>query len=132
MEGGHLPHVHAVDVVGGEHRDGVRRVRLQELQVLVHRVGSAFVLSAQSVRARQQYLDGAARPGEPGCPRRLDVRDQRRRLVLGEHVDGGDPRVDQIAQDEVDDAKAVGELERRLGVLGSERIEAGAFATGQH
>ena len=42
VEVDHLAHVHAVDVVGGEHRHHVGRVRLQDVEVLVHRVGGAL------------------------------------------------------------------------------------------
>ena len=38
----HLAHVHAVHVVGGEDRDDVGGVRLQKIEVLVHRVGGAL------------------------------------------------------------------------------------------
>ena len=54
VEGDHLAHVHAVDVVGGEHRHHVGRMRLQQVEVLVDRVGGALELAAQGIGARQQ------------------------------------------------------------------------------
>jgi len=55
------------------------------------------------------------------------VLDERFGLVLREHVDAADSRIDQVAEDEVDDPVAVGEGKRRLGLFGGERIEPRAF-----
>ncbi len=130
VEGEHLAHVHPVDVVGGEHRDDIRRVRLQHIQVLADGIRRAPERNA--VGPRQQRLDHALAILEPRRPIRLDVAHERLGLVLGEHIDGGDLGVDQVAQDEVHDAVAVGERQRRLRVLRGQRVQARAFAAGQH
>ena len=94
VEVGHLPHIHAVDMVGGEHRDQIGRVRLQEVEMLDHGVGGALELAAERIGARQEHLDGSFGLGEPRRPGRLDVPHQRLGLVLREHVDRRDSRID--------------------------------------
>jgi hypothetical protein len=46
VEGDHLAHVHAVDVVGGEYRDDVRGMGAQQVEVLVDRIRRALELAA--------------------------------------------------------------------------------------
>src|SRR5258706_11268526 len=58
----------------------------------------------------------------------MDVLHQGLGLVLREHVDGGDLRIHQVGKDEVADPIAVRERKRRLCVLGSEWVEAGALS----
>ena len=46
VEVGHLLHVHAIDMVGGEHGDHVGRMRLHQVEILVHGVGGSLKLAA--------------------------------------------------------------------------------------
>jgi hypothetical protein len=109
MRGEHLAHVHAVDVVGREHRDHVGRARLKEVEILVDRVGSTLELPAERVRARQQHLDRAFALTEPWRPCRRHMLDQRFGLVLREHVNRRDVRVHEVAEHEIDEAIATRE-----------------------
>ena len=124
MEGDHLPHVHAVDVVGGEHGDHVGRVRLDEVHILENRIRGAL---ERLVRTRQQHLDQALGAIEGRRPGRLDVLYQRLGLVLRHDVDLGDAGIDQVAQDEVDNAITVCKGKRRLRMLSGQGIEPCAF-----
>ena len=126
----HLPHVHAVHMVGGEHCDQVRRVGVHRVEALVDRVRRAA--ERQAIGPRQQGPDHAFAVLEPRRPRRLDVAHQRVGLVLRHDIDGGDSGVDEVAQHEIDDTVAAGERQRRLGVLGSQGVEPRSFAAGEH
>jgi hypothetical protein len=132
VRGDHLAHIHAVHMVGGEHRHPVGPMRLDEIEVLVDRVRGTLEPPAERVRARQQHLDRAFAIGEPGRPRRGDVLDERFGLVLREHVDRRDARVHEVAQHEIHEAIAASERQRRLRFLGREWIEPRAFAAGKH
>src|SRR5687767_6525000 len=132
MELDHLAYIHAIDVVGGEYRDNVRVVCLEEINVLVDGVGSPFELAAQRIRARQKHLDAAFAIGKPRRPRRGDMLDERFGLVLREHVDRGNARIDEVAQDEIDEPVAAGKRHRWLGVLRGQRMEPRPFTACQH
>ena len=132
VEGGHLPHVHAVDMVGGEHRHRVGVVGLEHVEVLVGRVGGALEAAAEGVGARQQHLDHSLVLVEPRRPGGGDVAHQRLGLVLRQHVDGRDAGVHQVAQHEIDDPVAVGERQRRLRVLGGQGMQPRTFTSGEN
>src|SRR5579884_1788435 len=63
---------------------------------------------------------------------RSDVVDQRLGLVLHEDVQRVDPRVDEVAQDEVDDPVLAPERHGGLAALLRQRVETLALAAGQH
>jgi hypothetical protein len=58
--------------------------------------------------------------------------EQRLAAELGEHVDGVDSGVDEIAEDEIDDPVFAAEGNRRFGAFPRERIEPGSLAASQH
>ena len=65
-------------------------------------------------------------------PALADVAVERQRLVLRGDEDAAQPRVDAVAQDEIDDAVRAAEIHRRLGALARQRREPFARAAGQH
>src|SRR4030095_2654807 len=57
---------------------------------------------------------------------------ERLALELGQDVDRVDARIDEVAEDEVDDAVLPAEGHRRLGALLGQRKETRALPAGQH
>src|SRR5204862_6375920 len=64
-------------------------------------------------------------------PRAGDVLDERVRLELSENLDLEEAGVDEVVDDEIDDAIAPAERDGRLGAVARERIEALAHPAGQ-
>jgi hypothetical protein len=58
--------------------------------------------------------------------------DQALRLVLRQHADASDARVDAVAEREVDDLQHAGKGHRRLGTPIGELLQAAPAAAGQH
>jgi len=58
--------------------------------------------------------------------------EQRLAAELGEHVDRMDSRIDEIAEDEIDDPVFASEGNCRLGAFSREGKEAGSFAAREH
>jgi hypothetical protein len=113
----------AVDVIRAEYGDQLGTEVADEVQVLEDGVRRALV---PGLPARICGGDGDERLGEPAAdaPGPAHVLDQRLRLVLHEDVQGVDPRVDEVAQDVVDDAMAGAERDGGLAARAGERLEA--------
>jgi hypothetical protein len=132
VEVDHLAHVHAVDVIGAEDGDHVRRVALDEVDVLEDGVGGALEpLRTAAAHLRRHDGDELAGVGIGISPGLGDVLDQRLRLVLNHHVDAADLRVHQVTEHEVGDPVAAAERHRRLGAFCSQRMQPGTLAAGQ-
>ena len=65
-------------------------------------------------------------------PAFAQVLQQRLALKLYEHINGVDPGINQITQNEIDNPVSAPEGYGRLGPFLSERIESGPFTSGQH
>jgi hypothetical protein len=117
----HLRRIHPVDVVGAEHRHQVRLLAADEVQRLVDRVGRAGLPArAEPLLRRDRRHVVAQQAVQP--PGGGDVPVQAVALVLGEHADLPDARVDQVGQREVDQPVEPAERHRRLGpVIGQRR-----------
>src|SRR5262249_16434251 len=111
-------------------RDQIGRMTLDQVQILVDGVRGAAELTG-TVRRRQYRADVALPAPQLRPPAAFDMPDQRLGLILRQHEDRRDPRVDQIAQHEVDDAVPVDELQRGLRVLRGQRLEPRPFTAGQ-
>ncbi len=122
MEGEHLPHVHLVDVVGAEDADRRRALVGEHVEVLEDRVGAATKPLPADVLARRHRRDVVAELLRE-LPAAGKVLHQRARLVLGEHADLEDARVDHAGEHEIDDPVAPAERHRGLGAVAGERIE---------
>ena len=116
MEAGHLPDVHAVDVIGGKHRHQIGRVALDEVEIPMDGIRRSLEGHDGAAGFGEHHANGGIPTRGPGGPRRVDVLDQGSRLVLRQHVDRADPGVDQVAEDEIDDPVAGGEHQRGLRV----------------
>ena len=65
-------------------------------------------------------------------PALAQVLEQRLAAELRQDIDRIDARVDEVAQDEIDDPVLAAERDGRLGPFLCERIEPSALAAGQH
>ena len=70
--------------------------------------------------------------GAQEAPAALQVAQQRVRLVLRDHADAADARVEAVRQREVDDAELAAEVDRRLGAPVGELLQPRAASAGQH
>ena len=65
-------------------------------------------------------------------PAVAQVLEQRLALELNQDIDGINTGINQVTQHEIDNAVAAAEGHRRLGSFLGERIEPGAFSSGQY
>ena len=105
-------------------------MQLDDLQVLVQRVGGAAIPEVADLLLRRDHLDELAELAAQVAPAALDVLDQRVRLVLRHDRDAADARVDAVRQHEVDDAELAAERRRRLAAMVGEMLEALAAPAG--
>ena len=127
----HLAVVHLVDVVARQDDDVARALPLDGVQVLVDRVGGAQIPVFADPLLGRKELDELVELLRHDVPAHPDVTVQRERLVLGRDEDPPQPRVDAIAEREVDDPIGPAEVDRRLGAILGERIEPLAGAAGE-
>ena len=125
--------VHLVDVVAGEHDDVLRRVAVDDVDVLEHGVGGARVpLVLGDALARRQDVEALVAHRLQEVPAALQVADQAVRLVLRGHRDAADAGVERVGQREVDDARLAAEVDRGLGAVLGELHQPRAAAAGEH
>ena len=129
----HAGDVHAVDVIAAEDRHHVRVGLFDQVDVLIDGVGRALIPGfAGRAHLRRHGDDELVLQQAAELPSFAQVLQQRLALELRQHVDGVDARVDEIAEDEVDDAILPAERDGRLGAFLGERIKPGALSAGQH
>ena len=128
MRGQHRTVVHLVDVIAGEHEHVPRMMQLDDLQVLVERVGGPAIPEVAELLLRRNDFDELAELAAQVAPTALDVLDQRMRLVLRHDRDPPDARIDAVREDEVDDAELAAERRRRLAAMVGEMFQALAAA----
>ena len=127
----HRAVVHLVDVVAGQDQHVLGVVGRDDVQVLPHRIGGAGVPGGLQPLLGRQQLHELAELAAQLTPAALDVQQQRVRLVLREHADAADARVDAVGQRKVDDAELAAEGHRRLGPPQGELFQAAAAPAGQ-
>ena len=126
----HLARIHAVDVVGAEDTDEIRALVVEQVQVLVDRVGRALEpLRAASHLGRDRRHVVVEKGREP--PRLGDVTVEAVALVLREHDDLQVAGVGEVRQREVDQTVRTPERHGRLGAVVREREQPLAFPTGE-
>ena len=118
----HLARIHAVDVVGAEHADRVRALVVDEVQVLVDRVGRAREPAWPAAHLRGHGRDVVAHQRRQ-MPGRRDVPVEAVALVLRQNDDPAEARVDEIREREVDQPVVAAEGHRRLRPVGGQRRE---------
>ena len=124
----HLPRVHAVDVVGAEDDDVLRPLVGDQVVVLVDRVGAAHEPARPEAHLRGHGRHVVAEQRRQP-PRGRDVLVQRVALVLRQHHDLVEVRVDEVREREVDQAVVAAERHGGLGPVRRERREPLALAT---
>ena len=125
--------VHLVDMVAGQHDDVVDAVVLEDVDVLVDRVGGAFVpLRLRDALARRQDVEALVALGPEEVPAALQVADQAVRLVLGGDADAADAGVERVGEREVDDPGLAAEIDRGLGAAVGQLPQPRAAAAGEH
>ena len=132
VEAEHAGVVHLVDVIAGQDDDVPRALARDRVQVLVDGVRRALVPVLADALLRRQDLDELAELLRDDVPAHADVAVERQRLVLRRDEDAAQPGVDAVAQGEVDDPVRPAEVDRRLGAILRQRIQALAGAAGEH
>ena len=87
MEPGHLSHIHSVDVIGAEDGDQIRRMALDEPQILEHGVRRSLVPLWALVHLGRDDGNELIRQNRREHPGLVGVFDQRLGLVLHQQVD---------------------------------------------
>src|SRR5215471_4665079 len=90
--------------------------RAENIEILVNCVGSAAIPGrlVEPLLSRQQ-VEKLIHLGTQKGPAHLQVTQQAVRLVLGQHTDPPDARIEAVRQSEVDDAKLTAKEHGRLG-----------------
>ena len=127
----HLARVHAVDVVGTEHADVVGALVVEQIEVLVDRVGRAGE-PVRAVAHLRRHSGDVVSEQRRETPRRRDVPVERVALVLGQHDDLQVPGVDEVREREVDQAVVAPERHGRLRAIGGQRRQPFPLAPGEH
>ena len=123
VEADHRAVVHLVDVVAGEHQHVQRPVRANQVHVLPQRVRGALVPLGAAALLRGNGLDELAEFAAQEAPALADVLDQRVGLVLRQHRDLADARVEAVRQHEIDDAELAAERRGGLAAILGELLE---------
>ena len=114
MRGEERAVVHLVNMIARQDQHLRGAVRTNDVEVLVDGVGCASVPLATDALRRRQHLDEfLAAQLKPG-PAVHEVTNQRVRLVLRQHADAANARIEAVRQREVDDAVLATEEYRRL------------------
>src|ERR1035438_6667767 len=128
----HAGDVHAVDVIAAEDGYNVGIGLLDQVDVLINGVGRAlipgFVLGAHLCRHRDDEL---ILQQASELPALAEVLQQGLAAELGEHIDGVDPRVDEVAQHEVDNPVLASKRDGRFGPFIGKRSQPRSLAAGE-
>ena len=131
VEGHHLVHVHAVDVIRAEHGHQVGVEVVDQVEVLEDGIRAAAEPHLADPHLRRHDGDEVVRHQAARLPRDAQMLDQRLRHVLDEDVEREDAGVHEVRQDEVDDPVAPAERHRGLAALAREGLETRALPSGE-
>ena len=132
VEAQHLGVIHLVDVIAGQHDEMPRLLAQDGIEILVDGVGGAEVPVLADALLRAQNLDELAELVGHHAPPHAQVTAERERLVLQRDEDAAQPRIDAVAEGEVDDPVGTAEIHRRLRPFLGQRIEPFANPASQH
>ena len=129
----HLFVVHLVDVIAGEQHHELGTIALDDVDVLIDRVGGPEVPHrlVDALRSGQD-VEAFVALGPEEVPASLEVADEAVGLVLGGDGDAANAGVERIREREVDDARFAAEVDRRLGAPVGELEQAAASPAGEH
>ena len=124
--------VHLVEMVAGEDDDILGVVAVEKVDVVVNRVGGAFIPFAAGLRGIRRENVHAA-PGRVQIPRRAraEIPVEQRRLILDQHADGVNAGVDAVGKGKIDHAVFPAERNGRLGDLLRQNTQTAALAARQ-
>ena len=131
MKPQHLRVVHLVDVIAREHDDVARRLAVDRVQVLKHRVGGAEIPVLADALLRRQDLDELAELLGHDVPPHADVPVEGERLVLRRDEDAAQPRVDAVAEREIDDPIRPAEVHGGFRAFFGQGVETLAGSAGE-
>ena len=110
--------VHLVDVIAGEDHHVLRRITLDDVDILKNGVRGSFVPeSLGDALRRRQDVETLVTFRAEKVPALLQVTDQRMRFVLRGDGVAPNARVDSVRQREVDDPGLAAEIDGRLSAL---------------
>src|SRR4029079_3661461 len=132
MEAQHARVVHLVDVIARQHDQVPRLLALDGIEVLEDRVRRALVPVLADALLRVQHLDELPELVGDDAPPEAEVAGERERLVLQRDEDLAQPRVQAVAQREIDDPVGAAEVDGGLGAFPGQGEEALTHASGQH
>ena len=104
---------------------------LDEAQVLIDGVGRAVIPAFAHPHLSRNGIDETIRDADD-VPAFLHVQVEGLGLELGEHVDAQEVGVDEVVEDEVDQAVAATEWDRGLAAGGGQWLQSGSFAASQY
>ena len=111
------PVVHLVDVIAGENQHRLGAMLMNDVEILVNRIGRAAIPNLTELLLRRHDVDELAELAVQVAPAALHMLNQGVRLILREDEDLADARVDAVRQREVDDAVLAAERRGRLGTM---------------
>jgi len=128
----HAADIHAVDVIASEDGHDVRVGLLDEIDVLKNGVGGSLIPGlVLGAHLRGDVDDEVALEQAAELPSLAQVLEQRLAAELGEDIDGVDSGINEVAENEIDDAVFAAEGDGGFGAFAGERKEAGSFASGE-
>ncbi|MNZ94834.1 hypothetical protein D3C78_1139510 [compost metagenome] len=112
----HARVIHLVDMIARQDHHIFGVVTANDVQVLVHRIRRALVpvLGTEALLGRQQ-IDKLIHLFVEERPAALNMLHQGMRLVLGDHTDAADPRIQAVRQGKINDAEFTAKVDGRLG-----------------
>ena len=129
----HLLVVHLVDVVARQDDHVVRRIGLDDVDVLIHRVSGAEIphILVDALGGRQ-HVEALVALRSQEVPAAAEVSDEAMGLVLRRDRDAADARIQRVGKREIDDAGLAAEIDGRFGAPIGEFEEAGPAPSSQH
>ena len=125
--------VHFIHVVAGQDEHVFRRVALDDVDVLVHRVGGAEIPAVFGhALAGGQDIETFVAFGAEEVPAALQMADQAVGTVLRGHGHAADAGIQRVGEREIDDAQLGAEIDRGLGTPIGQFHQPAAAAAGQH
>ena len=127
--------IHLIDVVAGENDDelGCWRIGLEDIDILVNRVCRTAIpgFLVDTLLCRKQ-VDKLVDFAMQEIPSALQMTQEAMRLVLRDHADAPNLRVDAVRQGEIDNPELAAEMHRRLRAAIREFVQAAAAPAGKN
>jgi hypothetical protein len=127
----HLDVVHLVDVIACKNEQELGMLAVDQKHVLVDGVGRATIPIFADSLLRRDGGDVLAQLGVENVPADANVPVERMGFVLDQYRDFAQPRVEAIAQREVDDPVFSAERDRRLRTMRRQRKQPFTLAASQ-